>query len=267
MSGSLADYGEAALLNHLFGGVPYSVPTTLYFGYMVGVPGETGPGAEPNFGGYERIGVTNNTLNFPLTANQTKQNGTEIQFSEATANHGLVQAVGVWDSPTSGNMFAYFPLVAPINIGVGDAMRIPAAALTVQFNTGGLSNYVKNALLNFLFGGTPFNIIPILYFGYASTTPTDAVAGTEPSTGGYARVGLANNTILFPVATLGSKANALDINFLEATASQGTITNIQFFDALSGGNYIGRYPLSTPQAISLGTIPAIPTNTLTITLD
>ncbi|MBD2771144.1 phage tail fiber protein [Iningainema tapete] len=267
MPGSLSDYAEAQLLNQLFGGVPYAIPNILYFGYMVGVPGETGPGAEPNSGNYQRVAVTNNTTNFPVTANQIKTNAIEIQFESATSNHGLVQAVGIWDSPTSGNMLVYFPLANPISIGVSDAMRIPAASLTLQFNTGGLSNYVKNALLNTLLGNVPFNIIPILYFGYATSTPTDAVAGTEPSAGAYARVGVANNTNLFPAATLGSKANALDINFPEATASQGTVTNVQIFDAQSGGNYLGRYAFGTPQSITTGTIPSIPANTFTITLD
>ena len=267
MPGSLSDFCEAQLLNQLFGGVPYSTPNTLYFGYMVGVAGETGPGAEPNSGGYQRIALTNNTANFAITANQVKSNATEIQFAEATSNHGLVQAIGVFDSPSSGNMLVYFPLTSPINITVGDAMRIPVGSLTVQFASGGLSNYVKNALLNQLFGNVPFNIIPTLCVAYATSSPTDAVAGTEPSGNGYGRASVTNNTNNFPIATLGSKGNALDINFGEATGSQGTVTHVQMFDAGSGGNYLGRYALSAPQAISAGTIPSIPANTLTLTLD
>lgn len=97
MSGSLSDFCEAQLLNQLFGGVPYSTPNILYFGYMVGTAGETGPGAEPNSGGYARVAVTNNTTNFATTSNQIKTNATEIQFAEATSNHGLIQAIGVFD--------------------------------------------------------------------------------------------------------------------------------------------------------------------------
>lgn len=267
MSGSLSDFCEAQLLNQLFGGVPYGTPNILYFGYMVGVASETGPGAEPNSGGYARIAVTNNTTNFAVTANQIKSNATEIQFAEATSNHGLVQAIAVFDSPTSGNMLVYFPLANPINITVGDAMRIPIGSITVQFAAGGLSNYVKNALLNQLFGNVPFNAITALYAAYATSSPTDALAGTEPSGNGYARVSVTNNTNNFPIATVGSKVNALDINFGEATGSQGTATHVQLFDASSGGNYLGRYALTTTQAISAGTIPAIPANTLTLSLD
>lgn len=267
MSGSLSDFCEAQLLNQLFGGVPYSTPNILYFGYMVGTAGETGPGAEPNSGGYARVAVTNNTTNFATTSNQIKTNATEIQFAEATSNHGLIQAIGVFDSPTSGNMLVYFPLSSPINITVGDAMRIPVGSLTVQFAAGGLSNYVKNALLNQLFGNVPFNVITSLYIGYSTSSPTDALAGTEPSAGGYARSAVVNNTNNFPIATLGSKTNATDIAFGEATDSQGTATHVQIFDAASGGNYLGRYALSPTQIISAGTIPTIPATALTITLD
>jgi hypothetical protein len=266
-NGSLTDYSEAQLLNHLFGGVPYNTPPTLYFGYMVGIPGEAGAGAEPNFGAYERIAVTNNTLNFPITSNQIKTNATEIVFQEATANHGLVQALGVWDSPMSGNLLAYFLLSNPINIAVADAMKIPVGSLTMQFVTGGFSNYVKNNILNMLFGGVSFNVISLLYAGYSTSTPSDALPGIEPTIGGYARVSMTNNSNLFPITSTGIKTNALDITFPEATASQGTATHLQFFDSPGAGNYLGRYALSPTQAISQFTIPVIAANSFQVTLD
>lgn len=267
MPGSLSDYCEAALLNQLFGGTPYNTPTNLYFGYMVGAPGEAGPGAEPNFGGYQRVTVTNNTQNFAITSNQIKQNTTEIQFSEASSNHGLVVALGVWDSPTSGNMLAYFPLATPVNISVGDAMKVPVGSITLQFEAGGLSNHVKNGLLNMLLGGIPFSAPGTHFFALSTTTPTDAVAGTEPSTGGYARVAIANTSINFPPTSVGTKILGSDVNFPESTGNQGTVTHVQIFDAASGGNYLGRYALSGSQAITTGTIPVIPANSLTFTLD
>ena len=267
MPGSLTDYLEARLLNHLFGGSPYDFPTVLYFGYMVGTPGESGPGAEPNIGSYARVAIPNTTENFDITNNQIKTNKTEMVFPEATSNHGLVQALGVWDSPIAGNLLAYFPFNSPINISASDAMRVPAGAMLFQFAPGGLSNYVKNGFLNNLFGGVPFNLISILYVGYSTTAPTDAVPGAEPSDGGYSRVSIANSPQMFPNSSVGVKSNALDITFPEATDTQGTATNIQFFDSLSGGNYLGRYSLAPVQAINQYTIPVLPANSVNITLD
>lgn len=265
--GSFSDYCEAKILDHLFGAIPFAVPSTLYFGYMVGPASETGPGAEPNSGNYARAAVQNNTTNFPLTSNLLKQNGTEIQFEEATSNHGLVQSIGVWDSPASGNMLAYFPLSSPIAISVGDAMRIPVGSMTFQFQPGGLSAYVKNGILNHIFGDVPFNIIPNLYAGYMTSAPTDATAGTEPSTGSYARVQLANTSLLFPPTSVGIKRNAQNIDFPEVTAAQGSVTHVGFWDAPSGGNYLGAYVQSPVLAATVGTIPFVPANSMTITLD
>jgi hypothetical protein len=267
MPGSFSDFCEAKILDHLFGGIPFAISSTLYLGYMVGPAGETGPGAEPNSGNYSRAAVNNDTVNFPLTSNLIKQNGAEIQFEEATSNHGLVQAIGIFDSPASGNMLVYFPLVTPIAISSGDAMRIPVGSLTIQFQTGGLSAYVKNGILNHLLGNVPFNIIPNLYAGYMVSAPTDAVAGTEPSAGSYARVALANTSLLFPPTQTGIKRNGNNIDFAEATAAQGTVTHVGFWDAPSGGNYLGGYSLSPVQVVGVGSIPVVPANTITITLD
>ncbi|MEH1785584.1 MAG: hypothetical protein V7L23_08330 [Nostoc sp.] len=131
--------------------------------------------------------------------------------------------------------------------------------------SGSLSDFCEAQLLNQLFGGIPYSTPNILYFGYM--VGTDALPGAEPSGNGYARVSVTNNTNNFPIATLGAKTNATEIDFGEATGSQGTATFVQLFDAASGGNYLGSYALSASQVISAGTIPAIPVGTLTITLD
>ncbi len=112
MSGSLTNWGEAQILNHLFGGVSWTPLSTLYFGYMVGQAQETGPGAEPNSGGYVRKGIANNITNFPATANQIKTHATAINFDKAATNHGNVVAIGVWDSPSQGNLIAFWTLPA-----------------------------------------------------------------------------------------------------------------------------------------------------------
>jgi hypothetical protein len=268
MPGSFTDYYESRILDLLFGGNPLPVMPYLYVGYMVGVASETGPGAEPNGGGYARVAVANNTTNFPLTSTMLKQNGTEIVFNEATANHGIVQSIGIFDSPAGGNLLAYMPLDTPISVSVRDAMKIPIGGLKHEFAPlGGLSRYVKNAILNHLYGAVPFNVIPMLHFGYCTTAPTDLISGTEPTVGGYARSAVANNMAMFPTTTTGMKVNFLEITFPEATAAQGSATHIVIFDAASGGNYLANAVLSPPQAIGLNTEPRIASSTLTFTLD
>jgi hypothetical protein len=268
MAGSFSDYAESKIVNHILGAQPWNPLTYLYFGYMVGQPSEAGQGAEPNGGGYERTAVDNNTTNFPIANTQIKQNGTEILFAEATANHGTVVAIGVWDNQTGGNMLAYMPLVTPIAVAAGDQMKVPVGAFTHQFQAGGgLSNFVKNAVLNHLYGAIPWNVNAMLHFAYSTTAPTDANPGVEPTGGAYARVAVANNVVTFPLSSTGSKANQVDITFPEATAAQGAATHLMVFDAASAGNYLIACPLQSSLAINIGATPIVRPNQFILQLD
>ena len=267
-TGSFTNQYESMILNLLFGGNPLPALPYLYLGYMVGVASDQGPGAEPNGGGYSRVAVANNSANWPIASNMIKLNGSEIVFNEATANHGTVQAIGVFDSPSQGYLIAWMPLENPITVGVRDAMKIPIGGLQHSFQaSGGLSTYAKNAILNHVYGATPFNVIGLLYFGYSTTASTDTTGGTEPAVGGYARSAVTNNAAVFPPTSTGSKTNFQDINFPEATATQGTMVGIVVYDAASGGNLIASSVLSPPQAIGLNTEPRIRANTITFNLD
>ena len=270
MPGSFTNAGEALLLNHLFGGEPLQVPPVLYCAYMVGTPSESGPGSEPGLNsGYARVPMSNNITNFPVTTNQLKTLNIDTLFPEALSNHGLVQAIGVFDSPAvgQGTMLAYSMLPNPVMIEVGDSYRIPAASLTIAFQPGGLSNYSKNGLLNMLFGGNSFNLPTTVYFGYVTTSPTDANPGTEPAIGGYVRVGLPNTVQLFPHSSEGIKTNALEVAYPEATAAQGSIAAICLFDQLSGGNYLHRWELPNPVPVIQGTQPVLSPSTLNVALN
>lgn len=270
MSGSFSNYAEQRILDHLFGSRPFSPLNYLYFGYMVGQPGENGAGAEPNGAGYSRIAVDNNGTTFAAATTQLKTNAIAIDFAEATAAHGNAVAIGVWDSLTGGNMLSYMLLTTPIAIAAGDSMVLPVGAFKHEFQPGAgssLSNYAKNGILNHLYGAIPFAIVPMLHFGYSTTAPTDANPGTEPNAGAYARAAVANNALMFPDATGGVKANQLAIAFPEATAAQGAVTHVQVFDAASGGNYLGAAVLPAPVTIALGATPIIASQLFSVSLD
>lgn len=271
VTGSLSDYAEAKLLNHVFGGIPWSPLPIIYLGYMVGVPSESGPGSEPVGGAYERLPIDNNLANFPAAASQVKQLATEQTFPYATNNHGTVQAIAAWDSPAAGtgNMIFYAPLEQPTAIQPGDAFKIPVNSFQIMGKAGGgFSNYMKNALLDHLLGGVPLTLLTHLYFGYMTTVPTDAAAGTEPSGNGYARVGVVNNPPNFP-ETLpgGTKFNAQRINFAEATGNQGTAAYVGVWDAATAGNFLAWYQMALSKSVVAEQIPFIPEQGFVLTLD
>ena len=264
-TGQLTNYGASQIMNFIFGGVPMTLPAMWYAAYCVGTSSAASPGAEPGGGGYERKAIANTVAEWPTSTQQMQTNANDIIWKSATANHGLVQSVVLYDSPINGNAWCYFPLPAPKTVEAGDAMRIPAGSLTVALNTGLFSNLIKNQLLNNLFGGVPMNTIPSLYFGYTTSASTDLTAGVEPSANGYNRVQVSNNTGMFPPAATGNKTNALDITFPEATGAQGTAVGLAIFSAPTGGSYIGYVP--TPNRIvDVGITPRVPSGLLDLTL-
>jgi hypothetical protein len=158
-------------------------------------------------------------------------------------------------------------LAAPVQINLGDSYRIPEGEFTIAFGPGGFSNYTKNGLLNMMFGNNAFDLPTTIYFGYSTSLPSDANPGTEPTVGGYTRIGKPNTVNLFPHAQDGTKTNAEEVAFAEATATQGSMIAIVMFDQLSGGNYLGRWELPNPRAIATGDEPTISPSTLNTLLD
>jgi hypothetical protein len=94
-----------------------------------------------------------------------------------------------------------------------------------------------NAIMDQIFGNTSITVPSTLYMGLSTTVISNSGTGvTEPSGGAYARVAITNNKVNFTTAANGLITNAVAITFPEATVSWGTITYIEFWDSLTGGN-------------------------------
>ena len=140
MPGSLSNYAERKVLNHIFGGAtsgqPFTAPTTLYLGLFTVPPGDDNSGTEVVGGSYARVAVTNTVANWPEVTgtDQAKTNANAIQYPTATADWGTVVAVGIYDAATAGNLIAWGDLntVQVINTG-GDA-RVAPGAISISMN-------------------------------------------------------------------------------------------------------------------------------------
>lgn len=266
--GSLSDYAEQKLLDLVLGNVPFSPPGTVYAAYFSGAPTESTPGSEPSGGGYGRTAIVNSDTNFAAAVGQEKVNATEVVFSEATTNHGTIVAIGLFDALIGGNLIGYAALPQPVGIEVGDKMRLPASSLKFKFRTGGCaSNYLKNKLLDHMFGATPYVPPASVYFGYTTTAFTDAAAGTEPSGNGYQRSSQANNLNLFGPSSGGSKTLMAQILFQEATGLQGTAVELGIWDGLTAGNYLFHFLPTQQMVVTTNIQPYIAASSITITLD
>jgi hypothetical protein len=121
-----SDYLEDKVLDHVFGGVAYTAPSTLYVALYTVAPTDTGGGTEVSGGAYARQTAT---FSVSGTDPTTASNTAAIEYPTATADYGTVVAVGVFDALTSGNLLAYANLTASKVVSSGDIFR---------FNTGDL---------------------------------------------------------------------------------------------------------------------------------
>ncbi|HEY4760040.1 MAG TPA: hypothetical protein VIH42_05610 [Thermoguttaceae bacterium] len=131
MAGTLSDYLELELLDHVFGNAAYSAPATIYFGLWTAALTDVSTGAAanevPNTNGYARQSLTNNLTNFPAASGGAKSNGVAITgWAAAGGNWGTVTHLGCLDSGTygAGNMLAWCDLTVSKTINNGDTAQI-----------------------------------------------------------------------------------------------------------------------------------------------
>jgi hypothetical protein len=130
-----SDYLEKEILDHVLGGADYARPATVYFSLFTAAPADAGGGTEVTGGSYARPAITNNVTNFPAAATaagvSSKENGTTIQFVQATANWGTCTHWGIFDALTAGNLLFHGALTASRSIVSGDTPRFLAAAFSM----------------------------------------------------------------------------------------------------------------------------------------
>lgn len=264
MPGSFTDYAETKLLDHFLGGM--TTPAfTPYVGYFLTDAGETAPGSEPAGGGYQR---TPAPPSYWLTAtNQLTQTVQDIVCPRATGYHGTVVGTGIFDSAVGGNCWAYFPAIDTELIETRDSLVILAGGLVHQFLPGGFSNYLKNLILNYVYKGVPLPVFPTVWGAYFTSAPTDAVPGTEPGVGGYARIAVANNSANFAAVSGGIKENAVAVQFPISTAPQGTASHYGWFTAESGGQFLAYGALDPAQIIGINSQLILLPGDIKLTLD
>jgi len=92
------------------------------------------------------------------------------------------------------------------------------------------SNYCENFLLDYLF------TTKTIYVAYGTAATESSF--TEITGNGYAREAFGAWTLTSVGVDAQEVSNDNDITFDQATGSQGTVTHIAFFDALTSGNLI-----------------------------
>ena len=117
--------------------------------------------------------------------------------------------------------------------------------MAVQF----YSDYLKDEVLDHLWGATTFTPPATLYFGVFTARPSGSGGGTEVA---ISRISKTNNTTTWSAASSQVKRNAVIVDWGTAASDWGSILGIGIFDASSGGNLLAYGDLSTPRTILTG---------------
>ena len=130
MAGSLSDFAENEILDHLLSAATYTAPATLYLAVFTAAPTDAGGGTEVTGGSYARLAVTNDATNFPAAVAGAKSNGVALPMVTASENWGTIVAYALFDASSAGNMLGWADLTSSVIINNGDTLRFAAGALT-----------------------------------------------------------------------------------------------------------------------------------------
>jgi hypothetical protein len=144
----------------------------------------------------------------------------------------------------------------------------------------GISDYLENKLIDFLFRAQSYSPPATLYFGLLTAAPSDTGGGTEVSGGAYARVGVTASLANFAgtqsagstsasSGTGGQTSNNGAITFPSPSgANWGSVTHMGLYDASTSGNLLAWVALTTPKTVNDGdAAPSFAAAAFTFTID
>ena len=136
----------------------------------------------------------------------------------------------------------------------------------------GKSQYLENAVLNWMKGTTFLTAPTTVYVALFTTAPSDdaGTSAVEVSGGSYARASITTSTGWSSISGAPSApaqiSNGSTITFATPTGNWGTVVAIGIYDASSAGNLL-YWGTITSQAINTGVVASFAGGALIITED
>lgn len=243
--GSLSDFAENALINHICTNSAYSPASTLYLALCTADPTDAATGASMNevgnSNGYARTAIT-----FAAASSRRVTQTGGVSFPTATGSWGTVThwAIVTTNTYGSGNVLASGAFASSFTVLTGNTRTIASGQVYVELTAStGLSNYAANGFLDRMFRNQAFTV-SANYVGLVTAVVSDSNTGstiTEVSGGSYARVqinGSGGSSPKWANASGGATSNADAVNFPTPTGSWGTVTGMVICDASSSGNLL-----------------------------
>lgn len=132
---------------------------------------------------------------------------------------------------------------------------------------GSKSDYLENAVLDHVFGGSDYVRPATVHVALYTTAPTDSGGGIEVSGGSYARAPITNNASNWPAAATGLKSNGSIIPFPTATADWGTIVAFGIHDDATAGELMYWGDVLPNKVVDNGQTASFPVGYIEVTED
>lgn len=238
--GSLTNYTEKKVLDHLLKTASYSPPATVYLGLSTADPTINGSGwADPSYTGYQCKAIA-----FAAAGSRAIAQTGAVTFDPCTVGSSTVGWWGIWNQASGGNLLAFGALSVAKSIVVGNTPSVATGQVTVSFNAGAIFTGLANSILDWLFRAQTLSQPTHVKIGLSTTTPADAGTGiTEPSGNSYAQV----NCDSWVAATGNPEAatNTATITMPTPTGTWGLITyGVAYLDTTPA--FYGTVPNQTP---------------------
>lgn len=128
MAGSLSNYAENKVLDHVLGVTSYTMPST-YLALFTVAPTDSTAGTEATGGSYARQSLSGL---FNASSGGSASNNANIDF------HGMpactIVAIGIMDNSTGGNLLIHGTLTANKVLDAGDTLRVAEGDLDISID-------------------------------------------------------------------------------------------------------------------------------------
>lgn len=159
--GSLSDYSELELLDHLFNAA-YTAAATVYLCLCTADPTDAGTGASMNEHSNDK-GYSRKAITFGAAASRRITQSGAVTFDAATDTWTAITHWAICDSGThgAGNMLAHGAFSSSFQPVSGNTPSVADASVYVEISTttggAGFTTYCVNALLDLMFRNQAFS--------------------------------------------------------------------------------------------------------------
>lgn len=132
MAGSLSDYAENKLADHLMGKTSFTMPAAVYAALCTVTITDSMTGStitEATYTGYARKAIAASDLN--ASSGGVVTNANDIVFAACTAGSSTVVGVAIVDASSAGNMLCYSDVTSHVVDTSNTPATIPAGSLSI----------------------------------------------------------------------------------------------------------------------------------------